>query len=301
MFDIRIGTILPAEYAPDMFPMLVPLEFEGYELTCGSYFRDNDIGEYAARVRDTAGGLPISALGCYGNTLLDEGTRRDIETLIDGAALFGCSVVSVFAGALPGVSVPDAVPAFRRVFSELCARAADRGVSIAIENCPMGTDWRTGGGQNIAFCPDAWSMLFDAVPDDCLGLEWEPCHALMQLMDPIAQLRKWAPKVRHVHGKDGTVARDVIREYGIRGPRPYAWNRTPGFGETDWNDVCTILMMNGYRGFIDIEGYHDPVHYDTGEWSAQYRAVNYLKDCRGGRDYFDCPVYRGYQPPKKPT
>ena len=56
--------------------------------------------------------------------------------------------------------------------------------------------------------------------------------------------------------------------------------------------------MNGYQGFIDIEGYHDPVHYDTGEWSAQLRALNYLKDCRGGREYIDCAVYRGYQPPK---
>ena len=57
--------------------------------------------------------------------------------------------------------------------------------------------------------------------------------------------------------------------------------------------------MNGYEGFIDIESYHDPVYYDTAEWSAQKRALDYLKDCRGGREYFDCPVYRGYQAPKK--
>ncbi len=299
MFDIRIGTILPVEHAVEMMPLLAPLAFEGYELTCGDYFATHDIADCAARVRDAAQGLPVSALGCYGNTLADESCRREIERLIDHAHLFGCGVVSVFAGSLDGVPVPDAMPAFRQVFAGLCRRAADRGVSLAIEGCPMGTDWRRGGGQNIAFCPDAWEMIFDAVPDDCLGLEWEPCHALMQLMDPIRQLRQWAPKVKHVHGKDGTVAWDVISEHGIGAGRAFGWNRTPGFGDTNWNDVCTILLMNGYTGFIDIEGYHDPVHYDTGEWSAQRRAVDYLKDCRGGREYFDCPVYRGYQPPKR--
>lgn len=298
MFEIKIGTILPAEKALDMIPLLSPLNFEGYELTCGAYFRTCDISEYAQRIADAAGGLPISALGCYDNTLSDGETLRDIERLIDHAARFQCGVVSVFAGALPGVSVPDSIPAFKKVFSKLCARAADHGVSLAIEGCPMGTNWRAGGGQNIAFCPDAWEMMFDAVPDACLGLEWEPCHALMQLMDPVAQLRKWAPKVKHVHGKDGTVAWDVIRARGIACGQAYGWNRTPGFGDTNWNDICTILLMNGYQGFIDIEGYHDPVHYDTGEWSAQLRALNYLKDCRGGREYVDCAVYRGYQPPK---
>ena len=299
MFDIRIGTILPAEHAVEMMPLLRPIGFEGYELTCGSVYRGADIAESAKRVLDAAEGLPISALGCYGNTLADAEVRGDIEQIIDNAALFGCGTVSVFAGALPDTSVPDTVPAFKKVFSELCARAADAGVTLAIENCPMGTSWRRGGGQNIAFCPDAWEMLFDAVPCENLGLEWEPCHALMQLMDPIAQLRKWAPRVKHVHGKDGTVAWDIIRERGISSGAAFGWNRTPGFGDTNWNDVCTILLMNGYTGFIDIEGYHDPVHYDTGEWSAQLRAVNYLKDCRGGREYIDCPIYRGYQPPKK--
>ena len=298
MFDIRIGTIIPAEHAMDMIPVLEPLKFEGYELTCGDYFRNHDIAEYAKRVGEALGGLPVAALGCYGNTLQDEGVQKDIRQLIDHAHLFGCGIVSVFAGALEGVSVPDSMPAFKRVFTELCGRASDRGVKLAIENCPMGTGWNRGGGQNIGFCPDAWEMLFDAVPQENLGLEWEPCHALMQLMDPIAQLRHWAKKVFHVHGKDGTVAWDVIRERGIGGAQAWGWNRTPGFGDTNWNDVCTILMQNGFEGFIDIEGYHDPVHYDTGEWSAQWRAVNYLKDCRGGREYFDCPAYRGYQAPK---
>lgn len=297
VFEIRIGTILPAEHAENAVPILAPLGFEGYELTCGDYFRTHDIADYAKKYFDLPGAKPVSALGCYDNTLADPNTIEEIERLIDHAHLFQCKTISVFAGIVPGETVEGSIPRFREVFSALCKRAADHGVEIAIENCPMGTTWQ-GGGMNIGYCPDAWEMLFDAVPDDCLGLEWEPCHALMQLMDPIAQLRKWIGKVKHVHGKDGTVAWDLIREHGIISGTDYAWNRTPGFGDTNWNDVCTILLQNGFRGFIDIEGYHDPVHFDDGEWSAQKRSLDYLKDCRGGRDWIEGPLYKGYQTPK---
>lgn len=107
-------------------------------------------------------------------------------------------------------------------------------------------------------------------------------------------------KVVHVHGKDATVAYDVVREYGIRGIHEFAWNRTPGFGDTNWADIVTILIQNGFEGAIDIEGYHDPVHYDDMEWTAQVTALNYLKRCRGGIQYTCGPCeYRGYQGKRK--
>ena len=300
MFDIRIGTLIPMAHAPVMIPELNKFGFEDYELNCGGCFRKHDVRDFAAQVKDVLEGRPVSVLGCYDNTLADEAVRSDIEFLIDHAALFDCKTVAVFAGSVPGEGVEGSIPTFKKVFGELCVRAEDKGVSLAIENCSMGTQWRAGGGENIGYCPDAWEKMFDAVPNECLGLEWEPCHALMQLMDPVAQLRKWVGRVKHVHGKDGTVAWDVIRERGICGGTAFGWNRTPGFGDTNWSDVCTILMQNGFKGFIDIEGYHDPVHYDDGEWSAQLRSVNYLKDCRGGREWVDGPsIYRGYQKKNK--
>ena len=80
----------------------------------------------------------------------------------------------------------------------------------------MNGNWATGD-WNIAHNPDAWEMMFNELPDDNLGLEWEPCHQLVYLIDPIPQIRKWAPKIFHVHGKDATVRWDVIREHGVFG------------------------------------------------------------------------------------
>ncbi|MCE2939787.1 MAG: hypothetical protein LW819_10890, partial [Fimbriimonadaceae bacterium] len=59
-------------------------------------------------------------------------------------------------------------------------------------------------------------------------------------------------------------------------------HRTPGFGDTNWTDVISILRKHGWRGSIDIEGWHDPVYRDDLEMTGQVHALNYLKACRGG-------------------
>ena len=117
---------------------------------------------------------------------------------------------------------------------------------------------------------------------DNVGLEWEPCHQMVSLIDPMPQLRKYAKKIFHVHGKDATVMWDVVREHGVDGPKQFAYHRTPGFGDSNWTDIITVLRMNGFECSIDIEGYHDPVYNGKLEMTGQVRGLNYLKDCRGG-------------------
>ena len=82
----------------------------------------------------------------------------------------------------------------------------------------MGGTWKRGS-WNIAIGPDAWEMMFEAIPSACLGLEWEPCHQLLCLADPLCQLERWAPRVFHVHGKDAHINWDVIRERGLFGDK----------------------------------------------------------------------------------
>ena len=67
-------------------------------------------------------------------------------------------------------------------------------------------------------------------------------------------------------------------------------------GDTNWADVFTILLYNGFKGSCDIEGYHDLVHFDDMEWTGQLTGLEYLKRCRGGLEYFYGPEKeRGYQ------
>jgi len=290
---IPIGTLITGGKAPDLIPKLVPHGFESFSLTFWQTTGDADMPELAKRVREAVSdtGVVISTVSIFGNPLTGHGSNADTlaswERCIDHARLFGADMVTGFTGRLVDEPIDASIPRFKEVFGELTKRAADQGVRIAFENCNMGGSWQRGD-WNIAHGPTAWNMMFDAVPADNLGLEWEPCHQMVALIDPIAQLRKWAPKVFHVHGKDATIAWDVVREYGVLGPKPFAWHRTPGFGDTNWSDVVTILLQNGYEGTIDIEGYHDPVFRRELELSGQIRGLNYLKQCRGG-DFVPSP------------
>ncbi len=295
LHDIRIGTLVPGQPKIDSYlEQILPHGFESFSITFWRTIGDNDLKEMAKRVADTLGdsGAVVSSLGIYGNPLEsdpeDEETVRGWEALIDHAHLFGTDVLAGFTGRLRDVPLDESLPRFKEVFGELGKRAADKGVRIAFENCSMGGNWQRGD-WNIAHCPQAWERLFDAVPLDNLGLEWEPCHQMVMLIEPMPQLKKWTPKIFHVHGKDATIHWDIVREQGIGGPEEFVYHRTPGFGDTNWTDVISELRRHGFTGSIDIEGWHDPVYKDDLEMTGQVRSLNYLKECRGG-DFAANPV-----------
>ncbi|HEX8552375.1 MAG TPA: sugar phosphate isomerase/epimerase family protein [Abditibacteriaceae bacterium] len=280
--DIRLGTLAPMSKGASYLKQILPHGFESFQLTCWQYIGDVDVEQTAKEVLDCiAGKATISAVGVFGNPLQDEQTRKDWEILIDKAHLFGCDIVAGFAGALEDRPIDESMPRYKEVWSELAKRAEDKGIRIAWENCEMGGNW--GRPQyNMAHSPRAWEMMFDAVPSPALGLEWEPCHQMYSLIDPLPQLRQWLPKIFHLHGKDATIAWDVLRSKGLRGGESYVWHRTPGFGDTDWKDVISILRQANWQGAIDIEGWHDPVYKGELEMTGQVFGLNYLKQCRGG-------------------
>lgn len=291
---LRIGTLVGGGDAVRVIPQIMQHGFESFNLTFWQTTGDLDLTETAKRVREIVDEhhVVISALSVFGNPLTGAGNNADTlaswERAIDHAHLFGADIVSGFTGRLTDQSIDQSIPKFKEVFGELTRRAADRGVRIAFENCDMGGNWQTGD-WNIAHNPTAWEMMFNAVPEDNIGLEWEPCHQMVSLIDPIPQLRKWAPKVFHVHGKDATIAWDIVKEHGVHGPHEFVWHRTPGFGDSNWSDIITILRQHGYQGTIDIEGWHDPVYKDELEMTGQVHALRYLKQCRGG-DFVPNPV-----------
>lgn len=285
---IRIGTLVnKGEKNPEYIRQIVGHGFESFSITFWKTLGNVDLVKLADGVREALDGTGavISSIGVFGNPLEtgeeDVASLRGWEALIDHAHLFGTDLVCGFAGRLRGKSIDESIPRFKEVFGELASRAAGKGVRLAFENCSMGGNWKTGD-WNIAHNPDAWKLMFDAVPQSNLGLQWEPCHQMVCLIDPIPQLREWAPKVFHVHGKDATILWDVVRKHGIGGNKTFAYHRTPGFGDSNWTDIITILRQSGYKGTIDIEGWHDPVYKGDLEMTGQVRGLNYLKECRGG-------------------
>lgn len=272
---------------PAFIRNILPHGFESFQIAFSPGLEGIDLAAMANEVGEVLAGSDavVSCLGVFGNPLGDRPedavSRAAWETCIDNAHLFGADMVAGFAGRVRGKSIPDSMPRFKEVWGPLARRAADKGVRIAFENCSMEGDWNSGD-WNVAHCPAAWELMFNAVEGDHLGLEWEPCHQMILLIDPLPQLRKWISRVFHVHGKDASIHWDVIREHGIHSGKTYAHHRTPGFGDSNWTDIISELRRLGYQGSIDIEGYHDPVYVKEWEMTGQVYALNYLKQCRGG-------------------
>jgi len=307
--DIRIGTLVNRGMnSGEYIRQILPHGFESFGIVFWQTTKGIDWKKLAGSVNDAlaGSGAIISSLGIFGNPLENE--PIDIETLegwkecIDNAHLFGCDIVAGFTGRVRGLPIHKSLPRFKEVWSQLAARAEDKGVRIAFENCDMNGTWQSGD-WNIAHNPLAWELMFNAVPNENLGLEWEPCHQMVSLIDPMPQLRQWVGKMFHIHGKDATIHWDVVRKYGVHSAvhedialgrveqfaPPFAYHRTPGFGDSNWTDIISELRKGGFKGCIDIEGWHDPVYKDSLEMTGQVHALNYLKNCRGG-SYINNPT-----------
>jgi len=285
--DIRIGTLAgKGPKTPDYIKKILPHGFESFQINFWQTIGEVELPRLATEVGSVLDDHDaiISSLGIYGNPLeSDEAADATIhgwEQCIDHAHRFGTDLVCGFAGRLRDRPVPESMKRYREVFGELGKRAADKGVRLAFENCPMEGDWNRGD-WNIAFNPAAWDLMFNEVTADNIGLEWEPCHQMWQLIDPLPQLKKYLPKIFHVHGKDATIHPDVLREFGAFGPKPVVEHRHPGFGDSNWTDIISELRRGGYKGTIDIEGWHDPIYQGVLEMTGQVHALTYLKNCRG--------------------
>lgn len=288
--QIKIGTCLPGQCAEEWGPHLAKLGFETWSVNFHMEFYGVNIEEHGPRMKALAeeNGVELTTLGYYCNAVQFDEHVENLKRAIKAAPLYGARTVSTFAGAYEDRPIPESYKRFGEVFRDMAKLAEDTGVRLAIENCPMGGTWERAT-CNIGINPKAWEVMFNEVPSDVLGLEWEPAHQMIQLIDPIAQLHKWAKKVYHVHGKDATVNHARIAECGVLcDTDEYAPERTPGFGDSNWRDIIYILHDNGYCGDICVEGYHDPIYKDHWEMTAQKHALNYLKWCRGG-DFIETP------------
>jgi sugar phosphate isomerase/epimerase len=281
--DIRIGTVANLSAGANYLRQILSHGFESFQLFSWQHLPDVDMEKTAKEINATIGDKAIiSSLGLFGNPLQDEQNLKDWSRCIAMARpLFNCDLICGFTGAIDRKPLPESIPAFKKVWTRLAKEAEDNGVRIAFENCSMNATWDSVY-MNIAHASSAWDMIFNEVPSPAIGLEWEPCHHLDSFVDPLPQLRKWLPKIFHLHGKDATVAMDIVREFGTRGCKQFSWHRHPGFGDTNWTDVISILRMGKWHGAIDIEGWHDPVYNGDLEITGQVHALRYLKNCRGG-------------------
>ena len=205
-------------------------------------------------------GVAISGLGYYPNPLTadrEEGAvyAEHIRRVISAAALLGVNRMNTFIGRDHTKSVEDNWPRFMEIWPGILAHAEAYGVRVGIENCPMlftYDEWP--GGKNLAHSPAVWRRMFEAIPSDYFGLNYDPSHMIWQHMDYLAPMRDFAPKLFHIHAKDVRIDCHKLDEAGIMAP-PNAWHspKLPGLGEVDWGKFFSTLSSAGYEGPVCVE------------------------------------------------
>ncbi|MEI6044205.1 MAG: sugar phosphate isomerase/epimerase [Chloroflexota bacterium] len=100
-------------------------------------------------------------------------------------------------------------------------------------------------------------MVFNLLPSESLGLNFDPSHLHWLGIDYIAALKQFHAKVFHTQAKDVEILPDRLNQVGILGEGWWRY-RLPGLGAIDWGRFTSTLFELGYDGVLSIE-HEDPV------------------------------------------
>lgn len=202
----------------------------------------------------------ISGLGYYPNPL-DPDTKQaevyieHIKKVIRTASKLGIGVVNTFVGRDPAKSVEDNLKKFADVWPGIIKVAEENNVKIGIENCPMlftRDEWP--GGKNLATTPAIWKKMFEIIPSEAFGLNYDPSHLVWMQMDEVKPIYDFHEKLFHIHLKDVKVYPEKLNEVGIMAyPLDYHSPKIPGLGDVNWRGFFSALTSVKYRGPVCIE------------------------------------------------
>jgi sugar phosphate isomerase/epimerase len=184
-----------------------------------------------------------------------------VKDAVSAAADHGVRTVMTLLRPMdPAKTTAENFATWVRVYPEAVARAEDRGVRLAVENCPF-------VGQNLAYSPEIWEAMFNAIPSKALGLCFDPSHLVWLGIDYLRALWEFRSRLYHVHAKDCEILPEGLYRHGVLDKvfnKKNDWDvgwwryRLPGLGEVDWTKFLSALAEIGYDGVVSIE-HEDPV------------------------------------------
>jgi sugar phosphate isomerase/epimerase len=268
-----VSAILPDLSLEEVFQFASENKFECIEVMCWPVGKAErryagvthiDVANFtdadAAHIKGLSAkyGVKISGLGYYPNPLVSDPEERQtyieqIKKIIVASAKLDVNITNTFIGRDITKSIDDNWPLFEEVWKPIVAFAEEQNVKIGIENCPMlfsNDEWP--GGKNMAISPEVWRRMFDSIPSDNFGLNFDPSHLVWLGIDIPRAIREFAPKFTHVHAKDVKIDQEMLYQRGILG---FNWfvPKLPGLGDVDWGKFFSALTDSPYRGPVCIE------------------------------------------------
>ena len=222
--------------------------------------------------------LEISSLGYYPNPLHPDLDHRDhvinhLKKVIVGAETLGVGIVGTFVGRAwnPEITgrewqkdIDYNFDEFMKVWPGIVNFAAEHNVKIAIEQCPMLWADTWPGGSNLPHSPALLRRMFEALPDENFGINFDPSHLIWQHIDYIRFIYDLGDRIFHVHAKDMAIDEDMFYQDGILGCG-FRWQipRLPGQGLINWQKLITALYDVNYDFVLSIE--HEDANWEGTE------------------------------------
>ncbi|MGG7215063.1 sugar phosphate isomerase/epimerase family protein [Clostridium nigeriense] len=204
--------------------------------------------------------VQISSLAYYPNTMDSDLEKRNtavehLKNVIRASNKLGIGMVTTFIGRDQTKTVEENLELVKEIWPPIIKLAEELKVKVAIENCPMlfGVD-QWPGGQNLMTTPRIWKQVFEILPSDYLGINYDPSHFVWQMIDYIKPIYEFKDKIFHVHYKDIKLYTDKLNQVGIMAyPLEFMSPKLPGLGDVDWGKYVSALTDIGYDGPTCIE------------------------------------------------
>lgn len=265
-------------------------KFDAIELSCWPVANDRDysstdidVSKFDSKTKEDIlkltgeNNIEIASLAYYDNCLhpdtsIRENNVKHLYNVIETAGKLGVKFVGAFAGRNLDLSFEENFTEFEKIFPNIVKYAADRNVNLLIENCSMPGWHREGWGATISYSPELWDRMFEIIPDENFGLNFDPSHLIWLGVDYIKALIDYKERVLYFHAKDTKILEEKRSYYSIFGKQldrenewDYGWwqHKIPGKGSVDWQKIYQTLREIGYDGYVSIE--HEDLNYSEND------------------------------------
>ena len=265
-------------------------KFDAIELSCWPVANDRDysstdidVSKFDSKTKEDIlkltgeNNIEIASLAYYDNCLhpdtsIRENNVKHLYNVIETAGKLGVRFVGAFAGRNLDLSFEENFTEFEKIFPNIVKYAADRNVNLLIENCSMPGWHREGWGATISYSPELWDRMFEIIPDENFGLNFDPSHLIWLGVDYIKALIDYKERVLYFHAKDTKIFEEKRSYYSIFGKQldrenewDYGWwqHKIPGKGSVDWQKIYQTLREIGYDGYVSIE--HEDLNYSEND------------------------------------
>jgi sugar phosphate isomerase/epimerase len=180
--------------------------------------------------------------------------REQVERqrqMIDVSAALGGKTCRVLSGQRrPQVSREQGVGWVVECIESLLPYAENRGVILTMENHFKDNYWDY---PEFAQRMDIFVEIVERIQSPWFGVNFDPSNTLLANEDPIALLRRVAPRVVSMHASDRRPRPGVA--IGAEGITDYTQliHGEVGTGLNDWDAIFGILRGVGFDGWVSIE------------------------------------------------